>query len=190
MPEVAKEPRHDQLNGVINLLGMGNFKTKPVHHDDGSDLKIYYEPEPERLRKVMAFFGLGILLNIIFSLVMVAAQDILAETYIPTSVVLIANVGPFFLVSLIVPYFMQRIPYVARAFLIFFLFVTGVIVLALARQVQWKLIGVGMVAVGAGLGEPTILSLTSFHGELTLAAFSAGTGVGFAIAPLYYTGVC
>lgn len=59
--------------------------------------------------------------------------------------------------------------------------------LALARQVQWKLIGVGMVAVGGGLGEPTILSLTSFHGELTLAAFSAGTGVGFAIAPLYYT---
>ncbi|XP_022781893.1 protein BTN1-like [Stylophora pistillata] len=165
---------------------MGNFKAKSVDHNGGYNLKNNHKPEHERLRKVVAFFGLGIILYAFFSLVIVAAQDILAETYLPTSVVLIANVAPAFLVSLITPY-LRRIPYVVRIFLVFFLSETGVIVLALAGQVHWKLIGVGMVSVGLGLGEPTILSLTSFHGELTLTAFSAGTGVGFAIAPLYYT---
>ena len=39
----------------------------------------------------------------------------------------------------------------------------------------WKFIGSGMISFGTGLGEATIFSLTSFHGELILSALTAWT---------------
>lgn len=45
-----------------------------------------------------------------------------------------------------------------------------------------------MVSFGFGVSEVIFLTLTSFYHEVTLSAYSAGTGVGFMIAPLYYTG--
>ena len=123
-----------------------------------------------------------------YSLVIAAAQDILAGTLIQTSMVLIADIGPYFLVTLIAPFFMQNIPYFARITTVFLSGIVGFLMLAFAEQVHWKLIGVGITSFGYGVGEVTFLALTSFYHEMTLSAYSAGTGAGFVMAPLYYTG--
>lgn len=145
--------------------------------------------ERERLRTVTAFFIFGTLIYATYSLVIAGAQDILAGTFIQTSMVLVADIGPYFFVTLIAPYFMQKIPYFARITTVFLSGIGGFVVLSFANQVHWKLIGVGIASFGYGVGEVTFLALTSFYHEVTLSAYSAGTGAGFVIAPLYYTGM-
>lgn len=146
------------------------------------------EQQQERLRTVTAFFIFGTLIYATYSLVIAGAQDILAGTFIQTSMVLVADIGPYFVVTLIAPYFMQKIPYFARITTVFLSGIGGFLMLAFATQVHWKLIGVGIASFGYGIGEVTFVALTSFYHEVTLTAYSAGTGAGFVIAPLYYTG--
>lgn len=146
------------------------------------------QQQRERFRTVTAFFIFGTLIYATYSLVIAGAQDILAGTFIQTSMVLVADIGPYFVVTLIAPYFMQRISYFARITTVFLCGIGGFLMLAFAKQVFWKLIGVGIASFGYGVGEVTFLALTSFYHEVTLNAYSAGTGAGFVIAPLYYTG--
>jgi len=145
------------------------------------------QEERERLRTVTAFFIFGSLIYATYSLVIAGAQDILAGTFIQTSMVLVADIGPYFLVTLIAPYFMQKIPYFARIMTVFLCGIGGFLMLSFSKQVHWKLIGVGIASFGYGVGEVTFLALTSFYHEVTVSAYSAGTGAGFVIAPLYYT---
>lgn len=147
------------------------------------------EQERERMRTVTAFFIFGTLIYATYSLVIAGAQDILAGTYIQTSMVLVADIGPYFAVTLIAPYFMQKVPYFVRIATVFLSGIGGFLMLAFSKQVHWKLIGVGIASFGYGVGEVTFLALTSFYHEITLSAYSAGTGAGFVIAPLYYTGM-
>lgn len=146
------------------------------------------QEERERLRTVTAFFIFGTLIYATYSLVIAGAQDILAGTFIQTSMVLVADIGPYFLVTLIAPYFMQKIPYFARITTVFLSGIGGFLMLSFSKQVYWKLIGVGIASFGYGVGEVTFLALTSFYHEVTVTAYSAGTGAGFVLAPLYYTG--
>lgn len=147
------------------------------------------EKERERLRTVAAFFVFGALIYATYSLVIAGAQDILAGTFIQTSMVLVADIGPYFVVTLIAPYFMQKIPYFVRIATVFLTGIGGFLMLAFAKQVHWKLMGVGIASFGYGVGEVTFLALTSFYHEVTVSAYSAGTGAGFIIAPLHYTGM-
>jgi len=146
--------------------------------------------ELERLRTLTAFFIFGTLIYATYSLVIAGAQDILAGTSIPTSLSVIALVAPGFLVTLIAPYFMHNIPYIARTITFCCTGIGGFLMLVFAKKVHWKLIGVGIVSFGSNFSEITVLALTSFYHEAASTAFSAGTGVGFVIAPLYYTCKC
>lgn len=146
--------------------------------------------ERERQRTVTAFFIFGTLIYSTYSLVIAGTQDILAGTSIPTSISLSAMVAPGFLVTLIAPYFMHNIPYVARIMTFCCTGIGGFLMLVFAKQVHWKLIGVGIVSFGSNFSEITVLALSSYYLEATSTAFSAGTGAGFVIAPLYYTGEC
>ena len=144
--------------------------------------------ERERMRTVMAFFIFGTIIYSASSLFISAAQDILAGTFIQTSLVLITFALPQFLVSLIAPYFMQRISYFIRIATHGLALISGILILALVKHVHWKLLGVGIAAFGLAIGEASIIAFTSNYNEETLGAYSGGTGFGYVIAPLYYTG--
>ena len=146
------------------------------------------QQDHENLLTVMAFFACGTLIYSGFSLFITAAQDILAGTYIQSSMVLIACILPSFVFTLIAPYFVQKISYFARFITVGLALPCGLLILALAEQVYWKLIGLGIASVGYSMSEMTVLGLTSFYREVALTAFSAGTGVGYVITPFYYTG--
>lgn len=59
--------------------------------------------ERERLRAVTAFLFFGILTYAAYCLVIAGAQDVIAWTFIQTSLVLIANIGPYFVVTFMAP---------------------------------------------------------------------------------------
>ena len=166
---------------------MANRNTRAKINDTGGFKE--NRQKHERLRTVMAFFVFGTLCYATYSLVIAGAQDILAGTFIQTSVVLVAGVGPNLFVNLFGPYFMQKISYFVRITLVCLTDISGFLILALIKQVHWKLIGVGIVSFGLGAGEMTCLALSSFYHETVSTAFSAGTGMGLMMAPLYYTGM-
>ena len=138
---------------------------------------------------VVAFYVFGFLIYAIYSLIISGAQDILAGTFVPTSAVLVANVGPYFIVTVVAPYFIQRVPYFPRVLAIFFLEATGLIMVVTTNHVGTRLLGISLSSFGFGLGELSFIAMTSFYQETAVSAFSAGTGSGISLAPLYYTGI-
>ena len=163
------------LNTRAKINDVGRFEENRLEH--------------ERLCTKTAFFVFGTLCYATYSLVIAGAQDILAGTFIQTSMVLVAGNGPNLFVNLFGPYFMQKIPYFVRITIVCLADISGFLILALVKQVHWKLIGVGLVSFGFGVGQMTFLALSSFYHETVSTAFSAGTGVGFVMASLYYTGM-
>lgn len=146
------------------------------------------EEKPESLRNEIAFFIFGFQIYSLFSLIIAGAQDILMGTVVPTSAVLVANMGPYFVVTLIAPYFIQRIPYFYRLLALLVLESIGLIMIVVGKQVGVKLCGVTLCSFGFGLGELSFIAMTSFYRKAAANSFSAGTGAGISFAPLYYTG--
>lgn len=144
--------------------------------------------EKEQASTLLAFFVFGALIYAMYSMMIAGAQDILAGTYIQTSMVLVANIGPYVVVTFVAPYFMKNIPYFIRICFVFLTGAVGFIVVVCSKEVEWKLIGIGLASLGYGVGEVSFLALTSFFHPSVLSAYSVGTGVGFVAAPLYYTG--
>lgn len=163
-------------------------------HAEMKEMDIFQEESEtdqtkEKPITVVAFYVFGFLIYAIYSLIISGAQDILVGTFVPTSAVLVANVGPYFIVTVVAPYFIQRVPYFPRVLAIFFLEATGLIMVVTTKHVGTRLLGISLSSFGFGLGELSFIAMTSFYQETAVSAFSAGTGSGISLAPLYYTGI-
>lgn len=152
--------------------------------DSGTPVKT----DTERLITVVAFFSFGFILYSVYSLLIAAAEDILRGSDIPTSAVISCIVGPYVLITLISPYFAQNIPYLPRVIVVFILYEAGLFSLVYVTDVWAKLLSVCLVSFAFGVGEMSSIAMTSFYKPVVVGVFSAGTGVGFITAPLYYTG--
>lgn len=146
------------------------------------------KPKKENFKNIIAFYSFGALIYTVYSIIIAGAQDILAGTFIPTAAVLVTNVGPYFLVTMLAPYFINRIPYSIRIFFIYLTFTIGLFTIVYAKEVYMKLVGICMTSLGAGTGEVSFFTLTAYYEQVTVSAYSAGTGTGFILGPLYYTG--
>ena len=120
-------------------------------------------------------------------MIIAAAQDILVGSDIPTSAALSCVVGPYTLITLVCPYFVQKIPYLVRIVVVFVLYVCSLFGLVYTDHVEAKLLAVCFVSFAVGVGEMSSIAMTSFYHQVVVGVFSAGTGVGFIAAPLYYT---
>lgn len=143
--------------------------------------------DKEKTITTSAFFVFGFILYAVYSLLVAAAQDILAGSDIPTSAVISCIVGPYALITLVCPYFVQKITYLVRFIALFVLYEVGLFSLVYADQVEAKLLAVCFVSLAFGVGEMSCIAMTSFYHQVVVGVFSAGTGVGFIAAPLYYT---
>ena len=149
------------------------------------------ENNREKVITIVAFFAFGFILYTVYSLLIAAAEDILKGSEIPTSAVISCIIGPYVLITLVCPYFVQKIPYLPRIILVFVLYEVGLFTLVYVRRVETKLLSVCLVSLAFGVGEMSSIAMTSFYHQVVVGVFSAGTGVGFIAAPLYYTGkVC
>ncbi|XP_044172944.1 protein BTN1-like [Acropora millepora] len=143
--------------------------------------------DKEKAITTLAFFAFGLILYAIDSVIIAAAQDILAGSEIPTSAVLSCVVGPYTLITLVCPYFVQKIPYLVRIVVVFVLYVCGLFRLVYTNHVEAKLLAVCFVSFAVGVGEMSSIAMTSFYNKVVIGVFSAGTRVGFIASPLYYT---
>ena len=108
---------------------------------------------------------------------------------LPKGIVLLADVVPSFLVKLIAPYFIHRVPYSVRVLVFIALSTCGMLLVALTpsdRSVTVKLAGVVLASLSSGGGELSFLGLSHFYGPISLAGWGSGTGAaGLVGAGLY-----
>ncbi|KAE9414785.1 hypothetical protein Angca_006867, partial [Angiostrongylus cantonensis] len=155
----------------------------------------------------------GVCNNFVFSLMLGAAQDILRKqrrsthsienvtdtcvqeittrmcSPISVGVVLICVTLPALVVKLTCPFFIHRVPYGIRHFMVCTLQATALLVTAFAESVPAALVGVSTVAVAGGLGEITYLGLAGHYSKHTISTWSSGTGMSGLIGAFSYAGM-
>ncbi|VDM57809.1 unnamed protein product [Angiostrongylus costaricensis] len=108
---------------------------------------------------------------------------------ISVGVVLICVTLPALVVKLTCPFFIHRVPYGIRHFMICTLQATALLVTAFAESVPAALVGVSTVAVAGGLGEITYLGLAGHYSKHTISTWSSGTGMSGLIGAFSYAGM-
>ena len=139
-------------------------------------------------RTILAFGVIGFVVDFFFAINVTASEDILEATEIPTSVVLLATSGPACLVTVVYPYFFQRVSVSVACCVVFTLSVTGMLITSLVDDPSIKTVGVCLVSFGIGGTETVFYPLTSFFGESTVNSYALGSGISFMVAPLSYIG--
>ena len=140
------------------------------------------------LRCVAANLCLGLINNVLYVIILSAAQDLVGSA-VPKGVVLLADVLPSFFTKLIAPYFIHRVPYALRVLVFILLSAGGMLLVALTpaeRSVSTKMLGVILASLSSGGGELSFLGLTHYYGQMSLAGWGSGTGAaGLVGAGLY-----
>lgn len=145
--------------------------------------------EKESPRNVIAFFAFGFCVYILVSVKFVIAEDVLADTDYPTTVVFICGMGPWFLTTLTLPHFIRRVPYTLRVILISLFGISGLLLISLVKaEIPPKLAGVCLTSLSCGLSAVTFIPLTAFYKDATVKAYTAGTGLGMCLGAFYYAG--
>ena len=143
----------------------------------------------EKFTNVVAFFLFGSIENMYsFGISLAAGEDILANTALPTSMVYVCDVLPYFLSCLILPMLLDKISPLAAVLAVFALMTTGAVLIAVPKVLAAKLVGVCLVSLSCGFNETILLPLTAFYHDITMKAFIFGTGCGGLFGMLYYTG--
>ncbi|PSR77243.1 batten's disease protein Cln3 [Coniella lustricola] len=136
---------------------------------------------------LVAFWLFGLINNVLYVIVLSAAQDLVGN--LPKGIVLLADVLPSFIMKLVAPYFIHRVPYSLRILLCAGLSASGMVLVATTPPTQTvvvKLLGVILASLSSGGGELSFLGLTHYYGPMSLAAWGSGTGgAGLAGAGLY-----
>ena len=141
-----------------------------------------------KARTVWAFGVIGFLVDFFLAINICASQDILEGTKIPTSVVLLSTVAPAFLVTVIYPYFVQRVSVSVACCVIFTISVAGMLTTSLVDDPSIKIIGVCLVSFGIGGADTVFFPLSAFYGGSTVNSYALGSGISFLAAPSSYIG--
>ncbi|WPH05113.1 Hypothetical protein R9X50_00801400 [Acrodontium crateriforme] len=131
-------------------------------------------------RVCIAFWLFGLINNIFYVIILSAALDLVGPS-IPKATVLLASIIPGLATKLVVPYFIDLIPYSSRIFIFAALSTCGMLIVALspsrdAGSVAAKVAGIILANISSGAGEVNFLSLTHFYGPFSLASWGSGTG--------------
>ncbi|KAI1204486.1 Batten's disease protein Cln3 [Annulohypoxylon truncatum] len=137
---------------------------------------------------LVAFWLFGLINNVLYVIVLSAAQDLVGSD-VPKGLVLLADVLPSFLTKLTAPYFIHKAPYWLRTISFVVTSSLGMFMIALTppdKSVGAKMAGVVLASVSSGAGELSFLGLTHYYGHMSLAAWGSGTGAaGLVGAGLY-----
>ncbi|PFX31777.1 protein btn-1-like [Stylophora pistillata] len=136
---------------------------------------------------ISCFYIFGIISFFNVEMFSVAAQDILSGRDVPTAILITCYEGPLLMAKLVIPWFQEKIPYVAKMFFIASFMILGLSLVVFANDFRAKILGVMLNAMAAGACEATSLALASFYPKICISTFVAGTGSGCLIGALYYT---
>jgi len=143
----------------------------------------------DKLSVLATFLAWGAIFHVYESAALSGAQDILAGTKLQTSTVYIAFIASITFTNAAAPHLVIRVPFSWSISLAVLLQMGGTLVVPFVSNVYGKLFGVVVMGFGTGYGQTVVLALTSFFGsEKVVSAYGAGTGFGFLLSLLYYTG--
>ena len=146
------------------------------------------EESEEKLINIAAFFVYGVVVTTMGMLFLSTAEDLLSGTSFPSTLILISSTAPYFLCTALLPYFVERMTQLAVTMVVFIFYMAGLLLIALAAQTELKILGVCCCGLGLGVGDVFFVGHTARYGDVTVRAYSGGTGVGFIFSNLYYTG--
>ncbi|GMI04990.1 hypothetical protein TrRE_jg11999 [Triparma retinervis] len=124
---------------------------------------------------ISGFFLLGLLNNASY-VIMIAGAKSISEGSV--ALVFLCNVLPSFLCKLTSPVWFHRVEYKKRINACVLLMSASFVVVAVGEDYKLKLLGVCFASLQSGLGEASILALSSLYPSpvLCLTSFSSGTG--------------
>jgi len=134
-------------------------------------------------RESLAWFLMGLFNNISFVIMAASAKDILPGS---VSIVYLANSFPSLLLRLSAPYWFDRVPVSSRMLACFCLFVTGFTLVAVIENDALKLVGVACISAQCGMGEMSMLALSTRYGNKSLTLWSSGTGAAGIFGYFYF----
>lgn len=146
------------------------------------------EPLKQDKTDIIGFLCIAVLTYIIYSSVLISAQDILASTGIPTSSIILCFNTPYFAMTLLLPYYIDKLSLMNKAIASSVLFSAGLLLISLIPTPGLRLVGVVVASLGIGTAEIGFLSATSLHQELTVHSFTCGTGIGSIIGTSFMSG--
>ncbi|KAG5728124.1 Protein BTN1 [Termitomyces sp. T112] len=129
----------------------------------------------------LSFFLFGVITNVLFVIVLSAAQDLLPPST-PKGIITFCNITPVLLVKFGWPYLLKgRIRYTQRLLACCMLSFFGMIIVATSERLLIRLIGVSFAAFASGLNELTFLQLSTTYtsplvGGHSVMYFASGTG--------------
>lgn len=135
----------------------------------------------------LCFFIFGTLGFFNQELLYTASEDILSGRKLPTATILVSFVTPLMITKIVAPWFIQKIPYLAKVFYIALCMTLGLALVVFVEDIRVKLVGIALNAMATGASEVVFLALTSFYPQICISSFVAGTGTASLISPLYYT---
>ena len=144
--------------------------------------------QPNRIKAVVCFFIFGLLSMVTKQMILTATQDILTGSHIASSTVILAASLAVILVKVSCPWFCQNCSYLIRTATVVLLSMGGLLIIIIASDVHWRLVGVAVACSAGALGEITFLALTPFYGGIAASAVAAGIGMSSLLGPYFYTG--
>ncbi|KAL3120392.1 hypothetical protein niasHT_009217 [Heterodera trifolii] len=109
------------------------------------------------------------------------------ETLMSTGAVLLANTLPSLTIKLTVSFFMNRIPFSFRHFLVCSLQAACFLLVGFSTTTTMAFAGVAFGSAAAGFGEICFLALSSFYDSSTLLAWFFGTGASGIVSSVTYS---
>ncbi|XP_059160548.1 battenin-like [Physella acuta] len=198
------------------MLAQQRIEDDTVGSEDYQDLIARNAEKIANRRNLAAFWIFGLCNNFAYVVMLSAAHDILKEEEGPSSnstnsssfstttespdlsylqcntvstgAILLADILPTLLVKLTFPFFLEKIPYGVKISLISGFALSSFLIVALAHEVWLSILGVVCASIGAGLGEITFLSLTTFYNRNVVSMWSSGTGGAGVFGALVYAG--
>lgn len=137
---------------------------------------------------IFGFLCFAIVFYIFYSSILSSAQDILASTNIPTSSVVLCFNTPYFVMTFIMPYFVDRMSLMVKAVGVGAFFGIAILIITLVSTPSLRLIGVAVASIGSGIAEIGFLAATSLHEDMTIHSFCSGTAWGAFFGTVYMSG--
>lgn len=141
------------------------------------------------LVEIGGFLCFAVVTYILYTTIITSAEDVLSATHIPTSSTILCLNSPYFIMTLVLPYYVDKVPLMTKAVVSAIFFSLALVLIALITTPGLRLIGILVASLGLGTAEISFLSATSLHQDLTIHAFATGTGLGAILGPALYTGM-
>ena len=178
---VEEQPRKLSFEMDLNdVVGPGDDVDPLLHLEKDLESRAGREP----LSHLIAYWALGLLNNAPFVILNASAKDLLPEA---VGGFYLANSIPSLCVRLSAPYWFDLVTYRARMIAASLLMGTSFILLRTFSDSKGLLLCcVALMSVQSGLGETTLLSLSSrYESNKTLTAWSSGTGIAGVFGYVY-----